>query len=184
MSIKTKRLQLRPFKLSDAADFQRLAGDKDVASTTLSIEHPYEDGLAEQWIRSSRIESSAGNLIAFAITLLEDCLFLGSISLHPNDSRKQSEISYWTGKPYWNQGYATEAVTGVLSFAFKSLKFDRVYAAHFTRNMSSGRVMQKAGMLYEGSQLGPTVKWGVLESLELYGVSRQQFEVNASTHSL
>ena len=112
-----------------------------MASTTLSIEHPYEDGLAEQWIRSSRIKSAAGDLITFAITLLTDCSFLGSISLHPNDSRKQSEISYWIGKPYWNQGYATEALTRVLSFTFNTLKFERVYAAHFTRNMSSGRVM-------------------------------------------
>lgn len=184
MTIKTERLELRPFKVSDAADFQRLAGDRDLASTTLGIEHPYEDGLAEKWIRSTLVESMAGKLIAFAITLLRDCSFVGSISLHPNDSRKQGEISYWIGKPYWNQGYATEALTRVLSYTFNTLKFERVYAAHFTRNMSSGRVMQKAGMLYEGSQLGPTVKWGVLESLELYGVSRQQFEVNASTHSL
>ena len=123
-------------------------------------------------------------MIAFAISLLSNHVFLGSISLHPNDSRKQGEISYWIGKPYWNHGYATEAVSGVLSFAFNSLKFDRVYAAHFTRNISSGRVMRKAGMLYEGSQLGPTIKWGVLENLELYGISRQQFDVNVSKNAL
>ncbi|MEE2949220.1 MAG: GNAT family N-acetyltransferase [Chloroflexota bacterium] len=184
MILQTERLQLRPFNLSDAPDFQRLAGDKDVASTTLSIEHPYEDGLAEQWIRSSQIKSAAGDLITFAITLLTDCSFLGSISLHPNDSRKQSEISYWIGKPYWNQGYATEAVAGVLSYAFNNLKFERVYAAHFTRNIASGRVMQKAGMLYEGSQLGPTIKWGVLENLELYGISRHQFGVIVPPNSV
>ena len=150
-----------------------------MASTTLSIEHPYNEGLAEKWIRSSRKESSTGDLIAFAITLIADSSFLGSISLHPNDSRTQGELSYWIGKPYWNRGYATEAVVGILSIAFNTLKFDRIYAAHFTRNASSGRVMQKAGMFYEGSQLGPTIKWGVLENLELYGVSRKQFNVGS-----
>ena len=155
-----------------------------MASTTLSIEHPYNKGLAEKWIRSSKIKSATGDLIAFAITLIADSSFLGSISLHPNDSRKQSEISYWIGKPYWNQGYATEAVAGVLSYAFHNLKFERVYAAPFTRNMASGRVMQKAGMLYEGSQLGPTIKWGVLENLELYGISRHQFGVIVPPNSV
>ena len=155
-----------------------------MASTTLSIEHPYNQALAEKWIRSSNIESTAGDLIAFAITLLSDYSFLGAISLHLNDSRKQGELSYWIGKPYWNQGYATEAVAGVLSYAFNNLKFERVYAAHFTRNISSGRVMQKAGMLYEGSQLGPTIKWGVLENLELYGISRHQFRVIVSPNSV
>jgi RimJ/RimL family protein N-acetyltransferase len=68
-------------------------------------------------------------------------------------------------------------VKAVVHHCFTNLEHDRVYAAHFTRNPSSGRVMQKAGMLYEGSQLGPTVKWGVVENLELYGMTRAQFNV-------
>ena len=113
-------------------------------------------------------------MINFAITLLSDGSFIGAIGLHPDEEGRSGELGYWVGKPYWNQGYATEAVAGVISYAFGTMGFDRVYAAHFARNPSSGRVMQKAGMLYEGSQLGPTVKWGVMENLELYGVSREQ----------
>ena len=150
-----------------------------MASTTLSIEHPYEDGMAEKWIKSSQRKVAAGKLMTFAITLLTDESFLGAIGLHLDDTVKRGELTYWIGKPYWNQGYATEAVRTVLNIAFLTLKLDRVYAAHFSRNPSSGHVMQKAGMLYEGSQLGPTVKWGVMENLELYGVAREQFEAHS-----
>ncbi|MCS5666036.1 MAG: GNAT family N-acetyltransferase [Dehalococcoidia bacterium] len=180
MIIETEQLQLRPIKLSDATDLQRLAGDRDVASTTLSIDHPYTEGMAEKWIRSSQRKIAAGTLVTFAITLLADGSFVGAIILHPDDGGKQGELSYWIGKPYWNQGYATEAVEGMLDHAFRTLQFERIYAAHFTRNPSSGRVMQKAGMHYEGSQLGPTVKWGVVENLELYGVTRKQFQIHGS----
>jgi len=31
--------------LADFADVQRLAGDRDIAATTLRIPHPYEDGM-------------------------------------------------------------------------------------------------------------------------------------------
>ena len=45
----TDRLVLRPFCLEDAKDVQRLAGDREVAATT-QVPHPYEDGVAEEWI--------------------------------------------------------------------------------------------------------------------------------------
>ena len=48
----TERLLLRSLILEDAVDVQRLAGEYDVASTLLRIPHPYEDGMAEEWIRS------------------------------------------------------------------------------------------------------------------------------------
>ncbi|MQF89166.1 MAG: GNAT family N-acetyltransferase [SAR202 cluster bacterium] len=190
MNILTTRLLLRPLAVSDAPDIQRLAGDRDVASTTRDIEHPYEDGMAEKWIKSCQEQSQSGELVHFALALAEAATFLGAVTVRMDfgpsalvSSSKKAELSYWVGKPYWNQGYATEAVKPVLHHCFTILELDRVYAAHFTRNPSSGRVMLKAGMLYEGSQLGPTVKWGVVENLELYGVTRSQFELRGSTGS-
>ena len=188
MNIRTGRLLLRPLEMSDASTIQLLAGDRDVASTTRDIEHPYEDGMAEKWVGSCQEQCRTGELAHFAITLSEDTTFLGAITLHMDfgpsalaTSSKEAELSYWVGKPYWNQGFATESVTAVVRHGLMDLALDRVYAAHFTRNPASGRVMQKAGMLHEGSQLGPTVKWGIVENLELYGITRVQFADNRSS---
>ena len=176
MNIRTKHLLLRPLKLSDAPDIQRLAGDRDVASTTRNIEHPYEDGMAENWIKSCQENVDAGDLVNFAITHQTDGSFLGVIGLHLDEYKRSGELGYWIGKPFWNQGYATEAVEAVIKHSFNKLELDRVYAAHFTRNPSSGRVMQKAGMLHEGFLKGHTEKCGQREDLELYGVTPEQFE--------
>ncbi|WP_409296358.1 GNAT family N-acetyltransferase [Peribacillus sp. SCS-26] len=48
----TERLTLRPFKLSDAPRVQELAGDKEVAATTLGIPNPYLLEAAENWIKN------------------------------------------------------------------------------------------------------------------------------------
>ena len=154
-----------------------------MAATTRDIPHPYADGIAEQWVNSCQERAAAGELVIFAITLRSNGSFLGAIGLDRDAGGREAELSYWVGKPFWNQGYATEAVKAVLHHGLSQLGLDRVYAAHFTRNPASGRVMQKAGMLHEGFLEGHTEKWGNLEDLELYGMTREQFGRLGSTGS-
>ena len=168
--------------LFDALDVRRLAADKDIASNTKDIEHPYEDGMAQKWIGSCLKQAKSNELAHFAIILAENQEFIGTMTLHmdfglgsTSTYSEEAELSYWVGKPYWNNGYATEAAKAVMNHGFVAMSLNRIYAAHFSRNPASGHVLKKAGMIYEGSQLGPTVKWGTVEQLELYGVSRDQF---------
>ena len=182
MNIQTERLILRPLNLFDAPDVRRLAADKDIASTTKDIEHPYEDGMAEKWIGSCLKQAKSNELAHFAIILAENKEFMGTVTLHmdfglgsTSTYSEEAELSYWVGKPYWNNGYATEAAKAVMSHGFAAMSLNRIYAAHFSRNPASGHVLKNVGMLYEGSQLGPTVKWGTVEQLELYSVSRERF---------
>jgi hypothetical protein len=48
--LRGERLLLRPLALGDAPIVERLAGDRDVASTTRLIPHPYPPGMAEEWL--------------------------------------------------------------------------------------------------------------------------------------
>jgi RimJ/RimL family protein N-acetyltransferase len=50
------------------------------------------------------------------------------------------------GKEFWNCGYGTEVLRSVFSFAFENLGIRCVAADHMSKNVASGRVMQKAGM--------------------------------------
>jgi len=68
-TLETERLLLRPFEPSDAKDVQHLAGDRAIADTTLNIPHPYEDGMAEEWISTHQPKFEAGGLVNFAIVL-------------------------------------------------------------------------------------------------------------------
>ena len=175
----TERLLLRSFTLEDAADLQRLVGEFDVASTLTNMPHPYEDGMAEEWIRSCYERFEKDEAINFAITLRTEKKLIGGIGLRLDQENESGELGYWIGTPYWNRGYATEAAKAVVAYSFKVLKLNRVHAKHFKRNTASGRVLEKIGMHYEGCFRQHVKKWDNFEDLMGYGMLKTDF--NAKT---
>ena len=178
-TLETERLILRSFTPADALDVQRLAGDRDIASTTMNIPHPYEDGMAEQWIAAYQERFDRGEQVRFAITHRKQGYLIGAIDLIVNRQFDRAEMGYWIGKPYWNQGYCTEAAHAVLRYGFDILQLNRIYAAHFSRNPASGRIMQKIGMKHEGYLRQHVKKWGNYEDFETYAILRSEY--NASS---
>jgi ribosomal-protein-alanine N-acetyltransferase len=178
-TLETARLILRPFRLADAADVQRLAGDRAIAETTATIPHPYPDGAAEEWIASHPDRFARGESVTFAITRRDDGALLGSIGLEINAGMQRAELGYWVGKPHWNQGYCTEAAQAVLRHAFEALDLRRVFAQHYGRNPASGRVIQKAGLRHEGTLRQHTVRWGTVDDLQVYGILKSEWSGSA-----
>ena len=175
-TIETERLRLRPFALDDAPEVQRLAGDKEIASTMGNLPHPYEDGVAEEWIRTHQEKFELGEYICFAITHREQGFLVGCIDLAITAKHDRGELGYWIGKPYWNNGYCTEAAQAVIRFGFEVMGLNRISAPHFARNPASGRVMQKVGMTYEGCLRQEYRKWGRYEDMVWYGILRSEYE--------
>ena len=132
--IETERLLLRQFELSDANVVQRLAGERDIADTTLSIQHPYKDGMAEEWISTHRPKFERGELLNFAVVLLTSGELIGSIGLVIVPHFERAELGYWIGRPYWKNGYCTEASNAMLQYGFRALKLNRIHACHVSRN--------------------------------------------------
>jgi RimJ/RimL family protein N-acetyltransferase len=170
-SLSTARLVLRPFSREDAPALQKLVGDKKIASTTLNIPHPYEDGMAETWIETHQPRWLDGRLAVFAITEPSAGL-VGAISLTIERAHERAEAGYWIGVPFWGRGYASEALVALIDFGFNQLGLHRIQASHLTRNPASGRVMLKAGMKYEGKRRQHILKWEQFEDVELYGILR------------
>ncbi len=168
-TLRTSRLLLRPFAPLDAARVRLLAGAPEVASTTLKIPHPYEEGMAEAWIAGHGAAWTAREHLTLAITAGSEGL-VGGVGLHLALEHRRGELGYWIGVPYWNRGYATEACVAVLAYGFDELGLHRVLARHVERNPASGRVMRKLGMTHEGRMREHVLKWDRFETLEVYGI--------------
>ena len=174
--IETERLTLRLLAKEDAPEVQRLAGAYEVALNTLSIPHPYPEGAAEEWVVESEKQFGEGKMVNFAIIVRESGELAGTIGLIIKPEHDKAEIGYWIGVPYWNRGYATEAARAVIDYGFREWKLNRIDAGHFDRNPSSGRVMQKLGMQYEGRLRQSIKKWEQYLDVEYYAILRSEWE--------
>jgi RimJ/RimL family protein N-acetyltransferase len=174
--LETERLILRPFNSSDAEDVQRLAGDREIADTTLNIPHPYEDGMAEEWIATHRPRFEEGRLCNFAVTLKATGELVGAIGLVIAPRWDHAELGYWIGRPYWGSGFCTEAGRAVIEYGFTRLGLHRIHASYFARNPASGRVMENLGMTREGLLRGHVKKWDKYEDLVLFGILKTDWE--------
>lgn len=179
LTLWTERLQLRPFESSDSPRVQELAGDIAIADKTLNIPHPYEDGMAEEWISTHQSQYETGELANWAMILQSEKLLIGAIGLTFNQRFKRAELGYWLGKSYWSQGYCTEAARAVVNYGFDQLKLNKIVGMHFARNPVSGKIMVKVGMKKEGVLREHVIRWDNFEDLVCYGILEKEWHAGS-----
>ncbi|QYR21982.1 GNAT family N-acetyltransferase [Paenibacillus sp. sptzw28] len=175
-TFETERLVLRPFELGDSVQVQKLAGDIEVARTTLSIPYPYPDGAAESWISGCHGRSETGDGFAFAMVGKDNSVLIGCISINIAKPHNRGELAYWVGRPFWGKGYAAEAAKQVVQFGFETLKLNKIWAAAMVKNPASSNVMSKVGMKHEGTFKQHISKWDQFEDLVYYGMIKTDYD--------
>lgn len=174
LTLETARLKLRPYSEADIPDLLPIIGTREVAATTLRIAHPYTEQDAQAFLSLAQEPGK----IWLAITLRSDGRQIGGIGLRVEPQHQHAELGYWLGLPYWGQGYATEAAREMLRYGFEDLGMHRIFASHFKHNPTSGRILKKLGMHYEGCQREHLRKWDRFVDSELYGILRREWEAN------
>ncbi|MBE4909589.1 GNAT family N-acetyltransferase [Bacillus luteolus] len=175
--LETNRLLIRELGAEDAEIVEELAGDYDIAKTTLSIPHPYPKGGAIGWISSVKEHNEAKRTATFATINKEDNQLIGVIGFNLHMAFNRGEINYWIGKPHWGKGYATEAAKKMVHYGFHELGLNRIYAASFTSNPGSWKVMEKLGMKHEGTFKQHVKKGDEYIDLTYYGMVKEDYVV-------
>ena len=183
--LRTNRLILRPPCRKDEDRIIELAGNINVSRNLLRVPWPYERSDAKEWLSRVIGEHDAGQPRAFAITLAETSELIGVIGIHPAEGNApRASFGYWLGEAYWGRGYATEALSEILRYGFDDRSFHRIEACHLASNPASGRVMQKAGMQYEGVRRQRLYKDGQSFDEVLYGILEVDWRAHNTTQSV
>ncbi len=164
-TLATERLVLRTLRADDAHAVWDLARDHAIADTTATVPHPYERAMADAFIAMRTAPGADDEIAVWALERRTDGRFIGVISLSFEPEIASAELGYWTGVPFWNQGYTTEAGRAVLEQGFGALGLASINSNHLTRNPASHRVMDKLGMRTEGVLRRRFRKWDILEDI-------------------
>ncbi|WP_298669650.1 GNAT family N-acetyltransferase [uncultured Methanofollis sp.] len=169
-TLHTVRLRLVPPSLSDAPEAARLASDPAVADTAVRMPYPYPQGMAKAWIAASIVGWANDRCAVWKVVRGRHGVFLGAVSLTIDSENRNAELGYWIRTDEWGRGYATEAAVAAVAFAFGVLGLHRVHASCLRRNPASARVLEKAGLCFEGCRPGHIYHRGKFEDVLEYGV--------------
>jgi ribosomal-protein-alanine N-acetyltransferase len=96
-----------------------------------------------------RWESHPLSAVGWAVTRKEDRQFIGLCGIEVVEGTSDGELDCLFGKPYWGQGFATEAACAAVRFGFEQTPWERIVAAIVPANIASGRVLDHLGFVYE-----------------------------------
>lgn len=178
--IETERLVLRKLRMEDAEDMFEYGQDPEIAYRGLweplgGLEESRAD------ISEALKGYAVGSMISWAIEHRADRKMIGRIGLGPHSRmNNRAEIGYAMNRSYWGQGLATEAVRGVLNFAFRDMGLNRVQAIVLLENAGSIRVLEKAGLQREGLLRRYQYVRGDYLDVYMYGVLKSDWEASGA----
>jgi RimJ/RimL family protein N-acetyltransferase len=148
--LKTARLLLRQFKTSDLDSFFAYRNDPEVAKYQ-GWSAPYSRAKAVAFVREmSTAVPEPDRWLQVALELSSSAEMIGDVAFSiRKDDERQATIGYSLARPFWGQGFAFEAVSGLLGYLFDEMKLHRVTAELDIRNVSSWKLLDRLGFRRE-----------------------------------
>jgi len=170
-SLNTKRLVLRPIKISDLETMQKYSIDEEWHRfldfhTKDSVKEFVEKAVNSPWDENARF------------TILLDNKIIGSVGLYIEMKDKRAEIGYSLSKDYWGMEIVPEAVSRVFKYAFEEIGLEKIIAQTDLRNLPSQSVMKKMSMKKEGVFRKHVISQNTRRDIVFYSILKSEWNKN------
>ena len=147
---KTQRLILRGIGLDDAASYEENFVDYEVVQFLSSkVPWPYPKGAVRQFLETVVLPKQGDTRWMWGIFSPENpAEVMGCIDLWREGMPEHR--GFWLARKFWGDGYMTEAVVTITSYAFSVLCFERLVFSNAVGNVASRRIKEKTGARYIG----------------------------------
>ena len=175
MKLEGEKIYLRFFELSDSQALLDLnLKNKDFFENYVvtRLEDFYTLKSREDGIREGIKNRNEDRAYSFGIFEKDKEGLIGSISLNEvlRGAFQSCYIGYYLDENHNGKGYMTEAITLVVSFAFKRLNLHRIEAGVMPRNIKSMRALEKVGFHKEGLAIKVAKIKGIWEDHQILAI--------------
>ena len=144
--IETPRLIIREFTMSDIDDLAYILSKPEVMhysptgaisteETAIKIKSYIDSYQQHRYGKWAVIHRNTGKLIGYC-----------GIAIEQIDNNLENELGYRFDPDFWCQGFATEAASSCINYAFDTLHLEYLLGIVEPENTASVRVLQKIGM--------------------------------------
>lgn len=146
--IETNRLLIRKYDDKDVTDILEYSLDADFGLSRYINWKPTKESIKEYYepMKKSNLESYP-KWLDLVIELKTEKKVVGCTGIgFANEEQKQAMVGCALGCKYQEQGIASEALKGLISFGLGYMKLHRIYARTGSLNIPSWSLMERIGM--------------------------------------
>lgn len=173
--LESGRLVLRRFEDADLAPFLAYRNDPRVARYQSWDSCDEREALDFIRAMKSSEPGSPGEWFQFAVVPKGTGELIGDCGLRTEEDARQAEIGVTFAREHQGKGYAYEAVSRLLDYAFGDLGMHRVVAITYRQNAPSVALLERLGMRREGSFIRNVCFKGHWASEYLYAILRDEW---------
>ena len=169
-AVATPRTTLREVCADDLPDLMEVNGDPEV---THFLPYATWQSLADAtaWLERMGKLAGTGSAKQLVIVRNSDSKVIGTALLFNfNEGSNRLELGYALGRAHWKQGYAAEALRGLLSHVLTIWRIRRLEAEVNPSNVASNALLKSLGFTQEGYLRERWVAKGATYGVNIYGL--------------
>jgi len=143
--VETERLLFRSHEAKDEAEFVRMQTDPEVRRYVGGQERGWSLEKAQYRFRNEYLGRPTVRYGLWATILKEEEKYIGCCGLRAAQAEKEAHLGFYFARPYWGQGFASEASKAFIAAAFTRLRLLRLVADVEEGNDASEHVLRKFG---------------------------------------
>ncbi len=151
--LKTKRIGFSTWSMDKLPDAQKLWGDPKVTEYIVSGGTMTEDQITQRLQREMETFNKY-KIQYYPIYLLDTSENIGCCGLRPYDDGIL-ELGIHLKSQHWGKGYAQEAGSAIINYAFTTIKTKALFAGHNPNNTASKKILEKLGFQYTHEEYYP-----------------------------